>query len=211
MGFESDYNLYIVVPITCNALENLKDDEEYQRSEDKFMYRYFKNERFFLNWYIETGKEITFPKTFPKRVKESFMDLPEGYKLLKVMFNFKYQFSKEVKGFVDLFVHLTKDKMIFAIGNYICSEYDIDTPYEILLRKKVEKKTEERKSVETNQKDGENEKNDALLCIICFEREKSVLFFPCKHVCTCKKCSSQLLSCPVCKQKTQEKIDIFIS
>jgi len=48
-------------------------------------------------------------------------------------------------------------------------------------------------------------------CCICYENRKSVVFLPCRHLCTCKKCmlNSSLAKCPICCCEIQEKIEIF--
>lgn len=51
-------------------------------------------------------------------------------------------------------------------------------------------------------------------CIICDERQKCVLFLPCKHVCTCFECSELNLlygrKCPLCRTIIQKKLKIFL-
>jgi len=43
-------------------------------------------------------------------------------------------------------------------------------------------------------------------CIVCSELAKTVLFLPCRHLCTCESCSSQLSLCPICRAVISEKV-----
>lgn len=36
-------------------------------------------------------------------------------------------------------------------------------------------------------------------CVVCFMRPKTHLAFPCGHLCACARCSSKMLSCPLCR------------
>lgn len=47
-------------------------------------------------------------------------------------------------------------------------------------------------------------------CIICWTEAKSVLFLPCKHLCSCKTCSDKTEECPLCRTAIQEKTQVFI-
>jgi predicted transcriptional regulator len=49
-------------------------------------------------------------------------------------------------------------------------------------------------------------KPSELLCIICFENERNVLFKPCNHLLICDKCSgsTDFQECIVCKQTIDE-------
>jgi hypothetical protein len=47
-------------------------------------------------------------------------------------------------------------------------------------------------------------------CCVCFNSEKTVVFFPCRHVCTCEKCSSSVNVCPICQAKIRETVKVFM-
>mmetsp|Transcript_8829 Transcript_8829/g.7890 ORF Transcript_8829/g.7890 Transcript_8829/m.7890 type:complete len:346 (-) Transcript_8829:20-1057(-) len=53
--------------------------------------------------------------------------------------------------------------------------------------------------------------NEQRLCVICIEREKTVLLLPCRHLCLCEVCSTydSLTNCPVCRRKINDKINAF--
>ena len=54
-----------------------------------------------------------------------------------------------------------------------------------------------------------------LTCIYCCERERNVLFLPCKHVSSCMKCYScnikQSGNCPLCKSVIKSVMTIHLS
>eukprot|EP00931_Biecheleriopsis_adriatica_P077516 TRINITY_DN51066_c0_g1_i1.p1 TRINITY_DN51066_c0_g1~~TRINITY_DN51066_c0_g1_i1.p1 ORF type:complete len:309 (+),score=77.86 TRINITY_DN51066_c0_g1_i1:47-973(+) len=43
-------------------------------------------------------------------------------------------------------------------------------------------------------------------CVVCSELEKTILFLPCRHLCTCRECADQLLLCPICRADIVEKV-----
>ena len=51
------------------------------------------------------------------------------------------------------------------------------------------------------------------LCCICIERKKTVVFLPCRHMCTCEQCSDQVLSstnkCPMCNEEIVQRVVPF--
>lgn len=55
----------------------------------------------------------------------------------------------------------------------------------------IDKAKKKENSVPTNNAHN-NEKDDAK-CVICSEKQKNVLFLPCKHVATCVECSHKIL------------------
>lgn len=65
-------------------------------------------------------------------------------------------------------------------------------------------------------KDEEDEEYDdnikeSILCCVCMEREKKIVFLPCCHMCTCATCAKIQFnfgsgSCPVCRQVIDDLI-----
>lgn len=55
---------------------------------------------------------------------------------------------------------------------------------------------------------------ESLLCIICRDRDKCVLLFPCKHLCLCNECASVIDAyenkCPICRVSIYQKIKVFV-
>ena len=49
------------------------------------------------------------------------------------------------------------------------------------------------------------------LCVICQEKEKSVVLLPCRHMCSCDNCSdgSKIQCCPLCRHPIAHKISVY--
>ena len=49
------------------------------------------------------------------------------------------------------------------------------------------------------------------LCVICQEKEKSVVLLPCRHMCLCDNCSihEQIQQCPLCRRPIAHKISVY--
>ena len=48
-------------------------------------------------------------------------------------------------------------------------------------------------------------------CSICYEREKKIMFKPCKHILTCEYCSSILYVCPCCRVHIEKRVLVNIA
>lgn len=57
--------------------------------------------------------------------------------------------------------------------------------------------------------------SDSMRCVICMERERSVMMEPCSHVCMCNQCAetsrSSMSTCPICRGPVQNFRRIFMS
>jgi hypothetical protein len=47
-------------------------------------------------------------------------------------------------------------------------------------------------------------------CIVCLENKISTVSLPCMHAVSCAPCASACLSCPVCRSKVVERLEIFL-
>ncbi len=53
---------------------------------------------------------------------------------------------------------------------------------------------------------------EGVLCSVCLARPLEVMISPCNHVCLCRECSSLVGdSCPICKGKIDERINVYLS
>lgn len=57
-----------------------------------------------------------------------------------------------------------------------------------------------------------NDSNEQILCVICFEQRKNVMLIPCKHLCICIGCKNNTKElCPLCRTPIAQYIDgVFI-
>jgi baculoviral IAP repeat-containing protein 7/8 len=46
-------------------------------------------------------------------------------------------------------------------------------------------------------------------CVVCLEKEKEVVFIPCRHLGTCKNCAINLRHCPVCRTIVLQTVVVF--
>ena len=47
-------------------------------------------------------------------------------------------------------------------------------------------------------------------CKVCLKEEACMMFDPCGHLSTCKKCSTDLNECPICRKKIEKKNQAFV-
>ena len=80
----------------------------------------------------------------------------------------------------------------------------------IRIRNDYEKKLNDAKNVITEP--GVLSRDESLnYCVICIDAPKTVVVFPCKHLCLCSMCASKqyVRKCPVCSVHIDSKIDII--
>ncbi|KAK8522225.1 hypothetical protein V6N12_055943 [Hibiscus sabdariffa] len=65
---------------------------------------------------------------------------------------------------------------------------------------------------ENNKEATETEENNQrrMVCKCCNHRGSSVLFLPCRHLCSCKDCAVFLDSCPVCRTAKKGSIEALV-
>lgn len=71
-----------------------------------------------------------------------------------------------------------------------------------LLEKRLQSVQRRHEEVCRNRQDLEEEQ----CCVICTELPKTVVFMPCRHLCTCSKCSLPLSLCPICWATIADKV-----
>lgn len=57
----------------------------------------------------------------------------------------------------------------------------------------------------------ENDQDVSLLCKICFDKQSSCLFLPCRHICSCSICALSLSQCIICRTNIISIIKVYIS
>lgn len=53
-------------------------------------------------------------------------------------------------------------------------------------------------------------KGDEKMCVVCLDASCSILFLPCRHMKTCAECSAALSTCPMCRARIEQKINVFL-
>jgi baculoviral IAP repeat-containing protein 7/8 len=53
------------------------------------------------------------------------------------------------------------------------------------------------KKIKKNDKNIVRRQNE---CVICYSREKKIIFIPCGHYVACEECSSKFINCPMCRK-----------
>ena len=55
---------------------------------------------------------------------------------------------------------------------------------------------------------------ESTLCVVCLAQEKTHIFLPCGHRCTCEHCAGQVIRrtklCPICRSQTQSIVKVFV-
>lgn len=46
-------------------------------------------------------------------------------------------------------------------------------------------------------------------CVICKDAPKTMLFRPCKHLCTCQDCAKLVETCPICRWQIEERERVY--
>jgi hypothetical protein len=88
----------------------------------------------------------------------------------------------------------------------------------IILSNNIEKDKKEKnvdqQSLENENKDNENDENkkdnDETKCVVCIDKKKNILIIGCNHCCLCESCVKNIKTCPLCRQKIEKTMKIFI-
>jgi hypothetical protein len=54
--------------------------------------------------------------------------------------------------------------------------------------------------------------DELIICCVCLERTRNMVFLNCQHLCVCSSCGYSLFECPICRKPTPHgsKLPIFI-
>jgi hypothetical protein len=69
---------------------------------------------------------------------------------------------------------------------------------------------EQQSGVDDMQRGDEGDEEANGQCVVCWTEKKSVLFLPCRHLCSCKACGDKTTQCPLCRKTIQQKTDVFV-
>lgn len=54
------------------------------------------------------------------------------------------------------------------------------------------------------------EPSKKMACKLCQARSSCFVFFPCRHLCSCKSCEPLLGHCPVCETVKEASLEVFL-
>ncbi len=84
--------------------------------------------------------------------------------------------------------------------------------YEKHLRSRLDSLEKRREVLVKNRQEAQADaQKEARLCIICCEKEKSVVLMPCRHMCLCEDCGGmeRITVCPLCRKAIVHKISVY--
>jgi hypothetical protein len=55
------------------------------------------------------------------------------------------------------------------------------------------------------------EESKQAMCVICLDHLSNIVCLPCKHLALCSYCARQpeVTDCPICRQKLEDKLQIY--
>ena len=54
------------------------------------------------------------------------------------------------------------------------------------------------------------EERNHVLCCICLAKERTHVFDPCFHLCTCENCASKIATCPLCRNEIIARHKVYL-
>jgi len=71
---------------------------------------------------------------------------------------------------------------------------------------------QEKVKIEIANQQREQQRGDSIFsCVVCVDRPKNILLLPCNHLGVCSECVHTIDGvCPICKQKFQDKLKVFL-
>ena len=107
--------------------------------------------------------------------------------------------------------------------------------YDLLIKRRNEKRSTRSKSKNSKQNSAENNNADMeeilleqvereredKLCVICQDQEKCIMILPCRHLCICQDCHTKILrrnnlnqnnpkTCPICRRHVKQMIKAYL-
>jgi len=137
------------------------------------------------------------------RVKQLNVKLEQDLQQLKTQYN---NLEQELKREKDTKLEFEK-KYKYLLGDALPNKFNEIEVLEITLKGTVQKI--EHKKHEILEKQAEEIKKQRQ-CLICKDKDKSVAFVPCAHLCVCEVCAQAVNECPICHQAVQQKMKIVM-
>lgn len=83
--------------------------------------------------------------------------------------------------------------------------------YDQPIKKASDKKDEKEQKDHLVGRDQKDEMPTELICCVCMERRRSVVFKPCEHMSCCSECSLKIKKCPICRETINSVSRVFLS
>ncbi|CAJ1380648.1 unnamed protein product [Effrenium voratum] len=90
-----------------------------------------------------------------------------------------------------------------------CLERSLEAQLQLVRRRRCSLLEGRLQSVQRRHEEACRNKQDLeeeQCCVVCSELQKSVVFMPCRHLCTCLQCSVPLELCPICRASIEKKV-----
>lgn len=128
-------------------------------------------------------------------------------------YNF-HSFKDDYKRFVKRYKKIIKEASKRICTSCIVSNGTVIGTKSIVLYVAIFKNIKNDKlkdiGIECNNKKLYYKYDDVLQCVICMNEYKSYMVTPCNHICLCKKCSTDVKKCPICRSDIVSIVKVFI-
>lgn len=111
---------------------------------------------------------------------------------------------------IESLSHMSEERLCKAIASAEC----ISTKLRLALEEGRKRRQRELET-ERDRKESSGRSNEAVgtdtLCCVCYDKPKSMLLLPCRHLCLCSHCSllDAVRTCPICRSRIQDRIEVF--
>merc|ERR1712217_855428 len=102
----------------------------------------------------------------------------------------------------------------FSLEDLTAMESDLDTWLRAIrghYQKRLQQQLQSVQRRHAEESTGRQTLEEERVCVVCSEWEKTMLFLPCRHLCTCETCAAQLSQCPICRADIDSKVHAFKS
>lgn len=107
-----------------------------------------------------------------------------------------------------------KDFMLPFLEKETEKEEDEELKSQKKKRQRKRKRTKEQKKhqhllkVKKRLESDINEVQKEKICLKC-QNKREVMFFPCRHLCTCSECSEIIKICPICQTLIDKRVRVY--
>lgn len=109
--------------------------------------------------------------------------------------------NKEVERENDHLIKELAKEVDRRLGNIACIGQCSDDELASLM-------TETTEALARMQRQSVQRAQSARCCVVCLDRQKSLLLRPCNHMCLCEACGNSVQECPLCRKTIVERIRV---